>query len=86
MAASERAERLIRAFGYAIVDAGGRFNWAGTGTPTDERAALLAYVADLEACVDAARVMANAVYAPSLTNDVKAALAALDRPEDGETK
>jgi hypothetical protein len=82
MAASERAQRLIRAFGYAIVDAGGKFNWAGTGTPNDERAALLAYVAALEACVDAARRSTNAREDPHVLK----ALAALDRPEDGESK
>ena len=86
MTASERARELVhRNEGAAMTF------WETQTVPNYEtvkqtRAALLAYVARLEACVDAARVMANAVYAPSLTNDVKAALAALDRPEDGESE
>jgi hypothetical protein len=48
------------------------------------KAALLANVARLEACVDAARDTIVNHYGPFA--EIRKALAALDRPEDGETK
>lgn len=53
----------------------------------EAKAALLAYAARLEACVDAARLIVGPSRHPNEAtahDKLRASLAALDRPEDGE--
>ena len=93
MTASERAQELVRrlsAAAMSVVAPGGSkagLNYA------DDKAALLAYVARLEAVVDAARSLETCLMTDEIDCSVDEriarlfrALAALDRPEDGETK
>lgn len=82
MTASERAQELVRrlsAAAMSVVAPGGSTASLGHA---DAKAALLAYVARLEAVADAARETIANHYGPFA--DIKKALAALDRPEDGE--